>query len=283
MEHIIITTADKAQISLWKVTGSNPAISSTATHIFMTHGTFSDKRICLGLAHYLAGRGAICWVMEWRGHGSSPLAGDAFDFETIALYDVPAVLHYLRQHEKVVTLHCVTHSGGGLALLMCLLRQPQMWPLIGKLVLFACQACHAAPSLSRHLLMRLARHLSAGLGRVPGKCLGIGVQDESFYLMSQWFDWNLAGRFVGRDGFDYLPALAHLPFPVLAVCADQDRFIAPPAACRRFFQALSGSHHRYLLAGQGGIAPGYRHGSIMLSRRAAQEIWPRVANWLNLA
>ncbi|BBF87631.1 esterase/lipase/thioesterase family protein [Aquitalea magnusonii] len=248
----------------------------------MTHGTFSDKRICLGLAHYLAKRGATCWLMEWRGHGSSPPAVEQFDFETIALYDVPAVLHYLQQREKVVSLHAVTHSGGGLALLMCLLRQPQWQPLFGKLVLFACQACHAAPSPSRRLLLRSARLLSSCLGRVPGKRLGIGVQDEPFYLMSQWFDWNLAGRFVGQDGFDYLPALAHLPHPVLAVCADHDPFIAPPAACRRFFQALSGPQHRYLLAGQGGIAQGYRHGSIMLSRRAALEIWPRVANWLDL-
>ncbi|WP_287879498.1 alpha/beta fold hydrolase [Aquitalea sp.] len=249
----------------------------------MTHGTFSDKRICLGLAHYLAGLGAICWVMEWRGHGSSPPALEPFDFETIACCDIPAVLNYLQQQEKVSRLHAVTHSGGGLALLMCLLRQPQWQLLLGKLVLFACQACHAAPSLSRRLLLRLARQLSACLGRVPGKRLGIGVQDEPFYLMSQWFDWNLAGRFIGRDGFDYLPALAHLPYPVLAVCADQDRFIAPPTACRCFFQALSGSHHRYLLAGHDGIAAGYRHGSILLSRRAALEIWPRVANWLDLA
>lgn len=55
----------------------------------MTYGIFSDKRICLGLTHYLAERGATCWVMEWQGHGSSPPAAEQFAFETIALSGPP--------------------------------------------------------------------------------------------------------------------------------------------------------------------------------------------------
>ena len=64
--------------------------------VVVTHGTFSDRRSCLGLARHVAKAGFACCSFEWRGHGlSGPGTRDA-TFEDIAQYDVPAALEAVR-------------------------------------------------------------------------------------------------------------------------------------------------------------------------------------------
>lgn len=274
---IRLLSQDQVSLALWKI--SSPA--SQPRHLFMTHGTFSDRRICLGLARHLAERGFTCWILEWRGHGDSQRDPPPFNFETVALFDVAAALRYLLEEEGIARLHCVTHSGGGLALAMCLLRHPHFNQTIGKIALFACQAGYAAQTPWRRLRLIGMREACRLAGRLPGKRLGIGVQDESWHMMRQWFDWNIHRRFNGADGFDYLRRLPQISAPILAVFAENDSLIAPPSACRQFLAAFKGQENQALFCSvAAGFSAGYNHARVMHSSSASKEVWPLLLDWL---
>ena len=61
----LVTTQDNEQIALWKVVDDNVTLKGQkAQNVFLTHGTFSDKRACLRIASYLAELGHHCYIME---------------------------------------------------------------------------------------------------------------------------------------------------------------------------------------------------------------------------
>ena len=114
-----LETEDKETEALWKLTHPE---KSSHKHIFLTHGTFSDKRICLGIASYFVENGYTCWILEWRNHGASGKTKKRFNFETIGLYDIKAAYGFLFKTEKIAHLNCITHSGGGICLTMFLIK-----------------------------------------------------------------------------------------------------------------------------------------------------------------
>lgn len=269
-----LPTRDGVEICLVQVSASGVDVPA-ARHVLMTHGLFSDRRICLGLAQFLADRGFICWILEWRGHGASARPPQTFDFETVARQDVPAALTYLTQCQGVSRLDCVAHSGGGIVLTMALVREPAWRDLMGRWALVACQTSGAAAGWWPTARLWLTRAACAGLGRLPGWLLGLGPQDESRHMLQPWFDWNLNRHFIGRDGLDYRRAMSGLGFPVLALAAEGDRLIAPPAGCHDFWRGFGGPANQFRLSG-----PRFGHASLMSSRAARSDIWPVVLGWL---
>ena len=63
-----LKTKDNQKIALWKISNGEENVIG---NIFLTHGTFSNKNICLGIANYFAIQGYCCYIMEWRNHGKS--------------------------------------------------------------------------------------------------------------------------------------------------------------------------------------------------------------------
>ena len=280
-QEIHLTAEDGTRLSLWRVHEDTTTPPVGTRNVFLTHGTFSDKRICLGIAKPLAQLGYTCWILEWRGHGSSAPSHVAYNFDTVARYDVMAALTYLQHQQGIPRLHCVTHSGGGLVLTMCLARHPALAPLVDKAVLFACQALHAAPSRPRKWLLRGLSLASRIHGSIPGRRLGLGIQNEPHALMEQWFDWNISERFMGEDGFDYLENMRLLTLPVLSLSGSADTLIAPPAACRKYLQSFGGGRNHSIECGRAnGFSADYAHASVLHSRAAMNEIWPIVFHWL---
>ncbi|MBD0222902.1 alpha/beta hydrolase, partial [Acinetobacter baumannii] len=93
----IFKTDDHSEFALWEVAKSeNTLIKKEA--IFLSHGAFSDKTVCMGIADYLANHGYICFILEWRGHGTSPKTDIPFNFETVALYEYKTAFHYIYHH-----------------------------------------------------------------------------------------------------------------------------------------------------------------------------------------
>jgi len=278
---IHLATEDAVRLSLWRLRDESTSPPAGTRDIFLTHGTFSDRRICLGIAKHFASLGYTCWTLEWRGHGGSAQGQVPYDFETVAQYDVKAALDHLVREQGIQRLHCVTHSGGGIVLTMCLVRNPWLVPVIDRVALFACQALHAASSSSRKWLLRLMRLVSRFYGSIPGHRLGLGVQAESFFMMKQWYDWNISGSFRGRDGVDYLAKMSGLTVPVLAISGAADKLIAPPASCEKYLQGFGGSANRAMECGLStGFSKDYSHANVMLSRAAMNEVWPVATEWL---
>ena len=62
-------------IALWKLNSEK----KSDKHIFLTHGTFSNRKICDGISLFLVEKGFTCWIMEWRNHGESSKTQQEFN------------------------------------------------------------------------------------------------------------------------------------------------------------------------------------------------------------
>ncbi|MBP2279940.1 putative alpha/beta hydrolase [Psychrobacter sp. PL15] len=307
----LVDTKDDEQIAIWKVFDSikdSPAANSPMVkgqNILLTHGTFSDKRVCLGMAKYLAKLGHTCYIMEWRGHGNSPIPKHKFNFETVAIYDLDATFGYLFDDLKLDNLHCVTHSGGGLCLTMFLIQNnltqdSQYMDKINSISMFACQAYGAVLNRKSYAKILFLKSMTRLLGHLPAKKLNLGSVNESYHTMSQWYDWNLTknfkSSFTKQDGdrqninykdtgcnssFDYRQYLPKITTPIYAISAKGDNFIAPSSGCQLLLNDFNNPTNVFReFSTSNGDLDDYTHSRIMASRNAATEIWPTVVAWI---
>lgn len=274
-----LDTHDDASIALWKIYSDSTV---NHKHLFLTHGTFSNRKICLGFARHLARQGYTCWIMEWRNHGHSPKLKKSFNFETVALFDVDAAFDYLFNIQKISTIQCVTHSGGGICLTMFLIQNQHYISNIGSIVMFSCQAFSACTSWVTKYRIWLGDKANKLLTYVPGKLLGLGPENESYFTMKQWYEWNLKNKFTGADGFDYRGKMHFIKIPIFSICATGDTMIAPPEACREYLSAFQNdADNKLLVCSTGkGFSGNYNHHSVMQSSTARKEIWPEAIKWL---
>lgn len=265
------------QLAFWKVAQES---GTEKQHIFMTHGTFSSKKVCLVLAEYLAEHGYCCWILEWRNHGDSFKTTAAYNFETIAKEEIKHSLDYLIKEQGVQQLDVITHSGGGLCFTIALLAYPSYQNYIRSLTLFACQATHAASTLPKRWRLKASKALCKVLGYIPAKIVG-GEYNEPYTFMEQWFDWNLTTKFEGRGQEAYSKLMATITIPVLAIFGKGDTFIAPAKGCQAFLEFFQNPLNKALLASkENGFLEDYTHSRIIHSRAAHQEIYPKVLAWI---
>ncbi len=307
-----VSTKDNVQIAIWHIFSSEKQqyLSNNSTYraqnIFLTHGTFSDKKTCLRIAEYLAILGHHCYIMEWRGHGASSASKDKFNFETIATYDFAATFDYLYHQLDLDNLHCVTHSGGGIGLTMFLIQNPNYIGKINSISLFACQAYGAALHPINRVKIFIAKYLNRLSGYIPAQKLKLGPVNESYHTMKQWYDWNLQQNFhssfikqgdmnksnvnknrathilADPEPFDYRQHMPKIAIPIYAISAKGDQFISPTLGCRALFNDFNNhanTFREYSLSN--GNLDDYTHSRILNSRHAAKEVWPTVAAWID--
>lgn len=238
LQHIVCHDNCKIAVTCFKED------SESKRNIILTHGTFSNSGICVGMANYLAKKGYTCWVMEWRGHGHSESPKAPTDFEDIALKDVPAIIDYvIRQSPNNEQIVWIGHSGGGLVLPMYLARHPKKQKLFLGIVTIASQASGACNSIVNKVKAYLALGIITLLGYAPGSAVGLGPENESKKMMKQWLAWNIKKSFIGFDKFQYRDSISKIKIPLLSISADKDLFIAPPSGCLEFFE-MFGHHDR---------------------------------------
>ena len=86
--------------------------------------------------------------------------------------------------------------------------------------------------------------------------------------------WNINGHWIGDDGTDYTAGLANIHAPFLAIAGTHDTFFAPPEACRGLFELVGAANKKFE------VIEGLDHVGLMVSRRAREEVWPVIINWL---
>jgi oxygen-independent coproporphyrinogen-3 oxidase len=247
--------------------------------VLLVHGAFTNHRAWLhgpagGLAHFLGAQGFDVWLADLRHHGDSareprPLA---WTFEDWALRDAPAFVARVREETDGAPLTWLGHSAGGAAGLCWLTRVAAAAPLAAIVTLGTPGPRRLGPV--RWSLAAATIGLSRTLGRFPARALGFGSEDEAAGILAQWMRWNVRGRWVGTDGFDYFAALAAVRTPYLAVAGGADRVFAPAAACRQVVERV-GSERKSLA-----VEPGLSHTGLVLAPRARDACWPAVAAWL---
>ncbi len=287
----LVNAKDGAQIAVWKIAndlGSNQV--NQGQNILLIHGTFSDKRVSLGVAGYLARLGHSCYIMEWRGHGDSSIPSDKFNFETIAFYDIAATFAYLFDDLKLDNLHAVTHSGGGICLTMFLTQNQHYLDKLSSITMVACQAYGAVVNPKSYAKIALLKTMIRLLGYIPAKRFKLGTINESYHTMSQWFNWNLKQNFRSnlpkshsnyKKNFDYRQHMPAITIPIYAISAKGDNFIAPPSGCQRFLNDFDNPINVFReFAVENGDLENYNHSRVILSSNAAKEIWPTIAAWI---
>ncbi|MDO5652133.1 MAG: alpha/beta fold hydrolase [Moraxella sp.] len=284
-----LTTSDNANIALHQIGNDNNDKS-----VFLSHGAFSDKRICMGLANFLVVHGYTCYIIEWRGHSlSSPdnknhfLKNNPIDntinLENIARHDFKAAFDYLYNNLNIKQLHCITHSGGGICLTMFLSFYPNYINRIHSMTMVACQAFGAADNLLAYIRLYLARFITKMIGFIPAKILKLGIINESYAMMKSWFDWNLNKQFTSMDKtIDYKDTAKNINIPLYCLCAADDKIIAPVSGCEKFFNLFTHPNNQFKVFGlDNDNLENYNHKRIMLSKNASREVWRDILEWIN--
>ncbi len=301
----LVPTKDGEKIAIWRVAANienkvkeestlKSSIANNlkvnAQNILLIHGTFSDKRVSLGIAGYLAKLGHTCYIMEWRGHGNSSIPKDKFNFETVAFYDIEATFHYLFNELKLDNLHALTHSGGGICLTLFLTQNEHYINQVNSISIVACQAYGAALNPKSYAKILLFKSITKLLGYVPAKRFKLGSINESYHTMSQWYHWNLSKNFNSSldvttasypKNVDYRQQMPKITTPIYAISAQGDHFIAPPSGCQLFLNDFANPANvlrEFSIAN--GDLENYNHSRIILSSNAAREVWPTIATWI---
>lgn len=273
---IHLTTQDQEVITLHKVGDNGDEIC------FLTHGTFSDKRVCLGLANYLKDKGLTCYILEWRGHNGFK-AKKPFDFETVALYDFYTAFDYLCHQLNFKNIHTITHSGGGICLSMFLIRHPQFKSHIKSMTMVACQSFGAVFNYQGYFRVLIIKYLNKIVGFIPAKKLKLGIINENYHTMKLWYGWNLSKKFISQiDGMDYAYHCGEINIPIYCICGGGDKVIAPMIGCYKFFELFNGVNNKFQeFSVQNGCLEDYSHSRIMISSNAKLEVWKTIVLWVN--
>ena len=273
----LLRTADGVTIALHRVRAHRDARPAA----LLVHGAFSGHAIWLrprrsgGLAHYLSSLGVDVWLADLRHHGAAarePRAG-TWRFEDLITHDAPALVARVREETEGAPLAWIGHSSGGAVGLGWLARSEP--PAALTTIVTLATPGPVAMNVVRTTSARLAISLSRRLGRFPARALRLGPEDEAAGILGQWLGWNVAGGWVGTDGFDYWRALWRVRIPMLGIAGTHDWLLAPPAACRQVIDAIGSDVKQLVVAG-----PRLTHRTIVAGQRAHQQCWPRVATWL---
>ncbi len=253
----------------------------TDKHILLIHGTFSNRKVCDGIAMYLTENGFTCWIMEWRNHGASSKTKENFNFESIAKYDLKSTFDFLFFEQNIKNIDCLTHSGGGIALTMFLIKHATFRTKVNSITFFGVQAFGAGTHFKNRMKIFMSKYFTALLGMVPARKAGSSEHNESYYTMKQWFDWNLNHNFIGENDFNYLSKMQEVKVPILSICAKGDRFIAPRIGCEKYLSRFENHSNKLLyVSRKNGHLEDYNHSRILKSQNSKKELWPIVLSWI---
>ncbi len=259
------------------------APSSEYPPVILTHGTFSNARICMKLAAFLNANGFDCWIYEWSGHGLSEYGRRYPDIEDFALHDVPAVIKKVLTETAKAASIWVAHSGGGFLPLIYMARNPHLQYKIKAIAGMGSQTSGAGRTWLGKLITMTQPVVIKMLGKMPGPLFGLGPEDEISGFLKQWSKWNYSGKWLGKDNFDYYKAMEDIHIPFFLASGEKD-IIAPPSGCRKLFDSIGSARKKFILCSRAnGFKEDYNHPRLIASQNAKVEIWPLVLDFIRSA
>jgi pimeloyl-ACP methyl ester carboxylesterase len=261
------------------------------------------------LAAHLQAAGFECFALDLRGHGYARRARrDAprrWNFDDHLRLDVPAALAAVRGATGARAVLWVGHSQGGLlGMAAC-----QLYPdAVAGLVAMGSPAFFGAQDplklfgrfgflVTGRLNKFLARVVApwSGFWHPPVSQIAINgrnvtrpvyrrilvnvVENISSGVLRQYARWIATDTFSAQDGaHDYRAGLGGCAQPALFLAAASD-LLAPPMVVARAAEAWGGEA-RYLVVGTAGDRLAYGHSDLLFGKRAPEEVFPRVAEWL---
>ncbi|NUN12179.1 MAG: alpha/beta fold hydrolase [Myxococcales bacterium] len=109
----------------------------------------------------------------------------------------------------------------------------------------------------------------------------LALSDLPTSLMRQFLDWYVAHDFRGWYGtHSYKENMQNIHVPVHIIAGSMDK-LTPPHDLRYVYDHLASSDKQFTLFGkERGHTTDYGHVDLVLGKRAPDEVFPEVANWL---
>jgi hypothetical protein len=176
----------------------------------------------------------------------------------------------------------VGHSWGGVAILGAIgagwLREEQM----RSAVVLGANITEGDEWLKRPMPRAVAWMLLSVLGRVPAGVLRLGPEPESRGYMLDFFCWKgPRAKWTTSDGRSYWDGICRASLPLLTFAAAADE-MDPVSGCRFIFDQYGAREKQWVLLGASeGFSKDYGHIEMIISKQASQEVWPRIAEWLD--
>jgi len=266
---------------------------------------FGLPRYSLALA--LASAGFDAFALDLRGHGDSRRGSpSAWSFDTYLSQDIPAALDEVRAATGEGQVLWVGHSQGALLGLVAAGLYPER--IAGVVAIAPPTHFHAQEALRKLLpyafLARGRGHRFLAQAAVPvagwfhpgiaqfawnsrnidrdvyRRVLANVIEDVPSRVMAQFLDWMRRDRFASLDGLtDYRAGLSGARQPALFVSGAVD-LLAPPAAVREGYELWAGEKEHWNAGKKAGLSVDYGHSDLIFGRRAPDEIYPHIADWL---
>ena len=283
--------------------------------VLLCHGLAANRaNLDFGIDRYsvslfLATAGFDCFALDLRGHGASRRAQkDAprrWSFDTYLQEDIPAALDEIRAATGAAQVLWVGHSQGALLGLAAAVAYPER---IAGVVALAPPTHFAAQNELRRILrfsflatgrhrwlVRAASPIAGYLHppfaqfafntrnvdpRISRQLMANVVEDISPGVLAQFLKWARTDAFVSEDGkVDYRGGLASGRAPALFIAGAQD-LLAPPGLVRAGHALWGGEKELWVAGKEAGLSADYGHSDLIFGRKAQEEIFPRVRDWL---
>jgi len=281
-----IKTEDDVEIAITRLLGDSD--HGAREPVVLVHGTFCQRSFWVsgngvGLAPHLLQHGYDVWIPEMRGHGRSTRDRRYRDWtaEDQMRWDLPAVQHLVAA-ETGRHAHWVGHSWGGVAIVGSLAGGWLWGEQMRSAVVLGANISEGDGWMQRAVPRAAAWGLLTLLGRVPARLFRLGPEPESRGYMLDFYRWKGPNRqWLTEDGRNYWDGVRRIEVPLLAFAAANDKN-DPATGCRLLFDAVGSQDKAWVLLGvEQGFSKDYGHVEMMISKAASEEVWPRIAGWLD--
>lgn len=312
-------TADGWEVALRRYHGGDRWLPIILCPGYGCSSLFLDYDDRFSLARYLARRHFDAWVLDLRGRGESrPIPSAAarrwsWTFDDFVRHDLPAAIEAVRAHTRREKVAWIGHSMGGSALYAFVGTTP-----IGRETIAAAVTI-ASPVLFPRTAWRLAQRVGPMLLNLPflqtvpqrvlvgmlwetigrtgiirlgmnplnidrrlaGRALRRSLHNVSAAKLRQLATWSTRQVFCSADStVDYRAELRHFAAPIL-VAAGADDHLASPESVHLAIEEISSADKTWVEFGEAsGHSADYGHVDLILGRRAPEEVFPRVGDWL---
>ena len=255
--------------------------------IVLVHGSFTNRGFWLssqgiGFARYLVDAGFDVWLMEMRGHGLSPrnLAYKDNSLEGYANSDVPSVNKFVIEKTGLKPIW-LGHSMGGVLISTAIAAGTLPQSDVLGIALLGTQVVRRRWFLQIPFVTSIGHIWFNFKPEMDGRKLKIGPENEPAGIAKEYLRWlGLLGRWRFRNSkTPLLVGWKGVNVPLFSMVGKEDKS-DPAKYCHKFYELYGADNKQFkLLSKDEGYSRDFGHIDMIVSKDAAKEVWPELANW----
>ena len=261
-------------------------------HGLLEDGTLFYTQAGRGLAHFLAEQGYDTFIPDLRGKGRSwpPVTGWAsYRVGDAVTQDIPTILQRIYNIKGCMPKYWFAHAWGGVLASCFLARYPEYRSNINGLIYFGSHRVSDNRNLSQLIWLDglwswLGKVFTRFKGYIPGRRLGIGVENEFLGMQQDSLSWLHGNPWVDpTDQFNYGEALSQgLGYPpALYFASSSDLAYCNAKDVKGFIRELGSHNGRLVVLGENeGNKQNYTHISMLTHADAVHDHFPFMINWM---